>query len=82
MTENRGYMEDARYLSDEDKAKLQSLIKELADLKVEHKAFASKKSAVTEEERVIWRANSKRTNEVNIEIKDLRHKNILEAARG
>lgn len=75
-------MEDGRYLSKEDKAKLDSLIKELADLKVEHKAFASKKNTLTPEERETWRVNSKRTNEVNVEIKDLRHKNILEAARG
>lgn len=75
-------MEDGRYLSKEDKAKLDALIQELAALKVEHKAFAAKKSALTEEERETWRVNSRRTNEVNIEIKDLRHKNILEAARG
>jgi hypothetical protein len=74
-------MENGQYLSREDKAKLENLLKEVAALKKEHKAFAAKKGGLTPEERNNWRLNSVRTNEVHIEIKELRLKNILEAGR-
>lgn len=74
-------MEDGKYLSKEDKAKLEALIQELATLKVEHKGFASRKSKLTPEDRETWRLNSIRTNEVHIAIKDMRLKNILEAGK-
>lgn len=72
-------MEDGVGLSPEDKKKLEKLKEELAALKLEHKAFAKNKGGLTPEERERWRLNSLRTNEVYIEIKDLRHKNILGA---
>lgn len=75
-------MEDSQYLNPEDKIKLESLIKELAVLKAEHKSFASKKGGVSQEEREKWRLNSQRTNQVHIEIKDLRFKNVIEAGKG
>jgi hypothetical protein len=74
-------MEDGEYLSPEDKKLLEDLKVELARLKVEHKDFASRKLKITPEERELWRKNSVRTNEIYIAIKDLRHKNILEAGR-
>ncbi len=74
-------MEDARYLSDEDKKLMEDLKKELSLLKVEHKDFASRKSKLTPEDREKWRKNSTRTNEIYIAIKDLRLKNILEAGK-
>ncbi len=74
-------MEDSKYLSKEDKARMDSLTKELETLKKEHKNFAKNKGGLTPEQREVWRVNSKRTNEVHVEIKDLRHKNILEAGR-
>lgn len=74
-------MEDAQYLSKEDKAALEALKQELVKLKAEHKGFAGRKSKLTPEERETWRKNSVRTNEVHIAIKDLRHKNILEAGK-
>lgn len=75
-------MEDSAFLSKEDKDKLEALKKELVELKKEHKAFAAKKGGLSPEEREQWRANSTRTNEVYVEIKNFRHKNILEAGRG
>ena len=75
-------MEDGKFLSADDKKKLEELITELATLKIEHKAFAAKKNGLTPEDREKWRVNSTRTNNVHIEIKDLRFKNVLEAARG
>jgi hypothetical protein len=75
-------MEDAAYLSKEDKALMEGLKKELAELKAEHKNFAKNKGGLTPEQRERWRVNSQRTNEVYIAIKDLRHKNIIEAGRG
>lgn len=75
-------MEDGQWLDQTDKNKLESLKSELVKLKKEHKAFASKKSGLSAEEREAWRLNSQRTNQVHIEIKDLRLKNILEAGRG
>jgi hypothetical protein len=74
-------MEDGRYLSKEDRKKLDDLKAELVTLKAEHKNFAKNKGKLTEEDREKWRANSTRTNQVYIEIKDLRFKNILEAGK-
>lgn len=74
-------MEDGKYLEPEDKAKMESLKKELEKLKAEHKKFAKNVGSISPEEREKWRANSQRTNEVHIEIKDLRLKNILEAGK-
>jgi len=74
-------MEDNYYLNTEDKSKLSALLKELDSLKKEHKAFAAKKGGLSPEEKESWRLNSVRTNQVHIEIKDLRLKNILEAGR-
>lgn len=74
-------MEDGAHLSTEDKAKMESLKTELAALKEEHKAFAKNKNGLSQEEREKWRLNSQRTNQVYIEIKDLRFKNIMEAGK-
>lgn len=74
-------MEDAKYLSKEDKARMEDLKQELEVLKAEHKNFAKNKGSITPEQRERWRANSTRTNEVHIEIKDLRLKNIFEAGK-
>lgn len=74
-------MEDGQFLNKDDKARMESLKKELAALKAEHKDFASRKNKLTPEERETWRKNSTRTNEVYIEIKDLRFKNVLEAGK-
>ena len=74
-------MEDGQYLSKEDKKKLQDLKEELIALKAEHKNFAKNKSGLTPEDREKWRQNSLRTNQVYIEIKDLRFRNILEAGK-
>lgn len=75
-------MEDGASLSQEDKRKMESLKKELAALKAEHKAFASRKGTLSVEDKEKWRLNSQRTNQVFIEIKDLRFKNIMEAGKG
>jgi hypothetical protein len=74
-------MEDGYWLSQEDKNKMTSLKKELLQLKSEHKMFAANKGSLTSEQKEKWRVNSQRTNQVYIEIKDLRLKNILEAGR-
>lgn len=74
-------MEDGRYLSKEDRIKMDTLKKELEVLKAEHKGFAKNVGSLTPEQREKWRANSQRTNQVHIEIKDLRHKNVLEAGK-
>lgn len=74
-------MEDGRYLSKEDRQKLEDLKAELVKLKAEHKDFAKNKNGLTPEQREMWRVNSLRTNQVYIEIKDLRFKNILEAGK-
>lgn len=74
-------MEDGRWLSDEDRKHLESLKSELVKLKAEHKSFAKNKGGLSQEDREKWRVNSQRTNEVHIEIKDLRQKNILEAGK-
>ena len=72
-------MEDSKYLSKEDKDLMESLQKELKDLKAEHKDFAKNKGKLTPEQREKWRLNSQRTNEVYVAIKDLRFKNVIEA---
>lgn len=74
-------MEDGQWLSDEDKKKMDALKKELAALKAEHKNFAKNKTGLSPEDRENWRKNSQRTNEVYIEIKDLRFKNVIEAGK-
>lgn len=75
-------MEDGEWLSKEDKAKMESLKRELTALKAEHKNFAKNKGGLTPEDREKWRLNSHRTNQVYIEIKDLRFKNVMEAGKG
>lgn len=75
-------MEDGQWLSQEDKKKMEALKKELAALKAEHKSFAKNKGTISPEDREKWRLNSHRTNEIYVEIKDLRHKNIIEAGKG
>jgi hypothetical protein len=74
-------VEDSHWLSPEDKSLLEKLKKELAELKAEHKNFAKNKGGLTAEDRERWRANSQRTNQVYVEIKDLRFKNVLEAGK-
>lgn len=74
-------MEDGLFLDQEDKDKMNSLLKELEALKAEHKMFASNKSKLTAEQREKWRLNSQRTNQVHIDIKEMRIKNILEGGR-
>ena len=74
-------MEDSDSLSQEDKVKLDALKRELGKLKSEHKKFAKNKEGITPEDREKWRLNSQRMNEVYVEIKDMRVKNILEAAK-
>lgn len=74
-------MEDGYGLSAEDKVVMEGLKKELAELKAEHKKFAKNKGGLTPEDRENWRKNSQRTNEIYILIKELRHKNILEAGK-
>jgi hypothetical protein len=75
-------MEDGASLSQEDHHKMESLKKELVILKTEHKAFSSRKRILSVEEKEKWRLNSHRTNQVFIEIKNLRFKNIIEAGKG
>ena len=75
-------MEDGAFLSKEDKVKMESLKQELEALKVEHKKFAKNKGGLTIEDKEKWRLNSQRTNQVYIEIKDLRFKNVIEAGKG
>lgn len=75
-------MEDGQYLSQEDKQRMEALKKELAELKAEHKNFAKNKKGLSAEDREKWRKNSHRTNEVYVEIKELRLKNVFEAGRG
>lgn len=72
-------MEDSKYLNKEDKELMESLQKELKELKAEHKDFAKNKGKLTPEQREKWRLNSQRTNEIYIAIKDLRFKNVMEA---
>lgn len=74
-------MEDSEWLSQEDKNKLESLKSELAKLKTEHKKFAKNKNALTPEDRDKWKLNAQRTNQIYIEIKDLRFKNVMNAGK-
>jgi len=74
-------MEEGKWLGQEDKNKMTSLKKELLELKSEHKTFAANKGSLTTEQKEKWRVNSQRTNQVYIEIKELRLKNILEAGK-
>lgn len=74
-------MEDSQWLSKEDKQRMESLKKELAALKAEHKEFAKNKNGLSPEDREKWKKNSHRTNEVYLEIKDLRFKNVMEAGK-
>ncbi len=75
-------MEDSAWLSQEDKDKLEALKRELSSLKSAHKKFAKAKDSLTAEDREKWKANAHRTNQVYVEIKELRFKNIMEAGRG
>jgi hypothetical protein len=75
-------MEDGYWLSQEDKRRMEALQKELLELKAEHKNFAKNKGGLSPEDREKWRKNSHRTNEVYVEIKELRFKNVLEAGKG
>lgn len=74
-------MEDSQWLDSEDKKKLEALKKELSLLKVEHKSFAKNKNSLTPQDREKWKLNAQRTNQVYIEIKELRFKNIMEAGK-
>jgi hypothetical protein len=75
-------MEDGYWLSLEDKQKMEAFKKELESLKAAHKNFAKNKGGLSPQDRENWRVNSKRTNEVYVEIKSLRFKNIMEAGKG
>ena len=75
-------MEDSQFLSPEDKKTLEDLKQELITLKAEHKTFAANKGGLTPQDREKWRKNSHRTNQVHIQIKELRFKNVLEAGKG
>jgi hypothetical protein len=75
-------MEDSEWLSQEDKNKLDSLKRELAKLKAEHRKFAKNKGSITPEDKEKWKLNAQRTNQIYIEIKDLRFKNVMEAGKG
>lgn len=74
-------MEDGAFLSPEDKKKLNALKVELDNLKSEQGYFTKRKNGLSPEEKEKWRVISIRMNQVSIEIKDLRHKNILEAGK-
>ena len=75
-------MEDSAWLSPEDKSKLESLKSELVKLKKEHKVFAKNKDKITPEEREKWKLNAHRMNQVYVEIKEMRFRNVMEAGRG
>lgn len=75
-------MEDSEWLSDEDKKKMSNLKDELVKLKREHKAFAKSKGTLSIEDKEKWRVNSQRTNQIFIDLKDLRFKNVMEAGKG
>lgn len=75
-------MEDGYWLSEQDKKHMAALKKELIALKAEHKSFAKNKGRLSPEDREKWRINSHRTNQVYIEIKELRLKNVFEAGKG
>lgn len=74
-------MEDGKYLTKEDKKKLISLKVELDKLKVEQEYFTKRHNSLTKDEKDTWRGISRRMNEVSNELKELRHKNIIEAGK-
>ena len=74
-------MEDGEWLSQDDKNKMDSLKRELGKLKTEHKKFAKAKNTITPEDKEKWRINSQRTNQIYIEIKELRFKNLMDAGK-
>lgn len=74
-------MEDGAFLSSEDKKKLNSLKVELDNLKSEQGYFTKRKNGLSAEDKEKWRAISIRINQISVEIKDLRQKNILEAGK-
>jgi hypothetical protein len=74
-------MEDSEWLSQDDKNKLESLKSELAKLKTEHKKFAKNKNSITPEDKEKWKLNAKRTNQIYIEIKELRFQNVMNAGK-
>jgi hypothetical protein len=74
-------MEDSEWLSQADKNKLESLKNELAKLKIEHKKFAKNKATITQEDKEKWKLNAQRTNQIYIEIKNLRFKNVMNAGK-
>ena len=74
-------MEDSEWLSQEDKKKMESLKNELAKLKAEHKKFAKNIGSITSDDKEKWRLNSQRTNQIYIDIKNLRFKNVMNAGK-
>ena len=74
-------MEDSEWLSQEDKNKMESFKNELAKLKSEHKKFAKNKGSITPDDKEKWRLNSQRTNQIYIDIKNLRFKNVMNAGK-
>jgi hypothetical protein len=75
-------MEDGVWLKPEDKKKLDDLLKEFEELKAAHLKFSKPQGPLSAEDKQKWKLNSQRTAQVSLEIKDLRHKNILEGAKG
>ena len=74
-------MEDGVYLNSDDKKKLNALKVELDNLKTEQSYFTKRKNGLSVEDKEKWRAISIRINQISVEIKDLRQKNILEAGK-
>ena len=74
-------MEDGYWLNKEDAKRMEDLKKELIELKAEHKSFAKNKNGLSPEDKEKWRKNSQRTNQVYVEIKELRFKNVIEAGK-
>lgn len=74
-------MEDGAFLNSEDKKKLNALKVELDNLKSEQGYFTKRKNGLSAEDKEKWRAISIRINQISVEIKDLRQKNILEAGK-
>lgn len=74
-------MEDGAYLNSDDKKLLNALKVELDNLKTEQCYFTKRKNGLSSEDKEKWRAISIRINQISVEIKDLRQKNILEAGK-
>jgi hypothetical protein len=74
-------MEDGAYLNSDDKKLLNALKVELDNLKTEQSYFTKRKNGLSSEDKEKWRAISIRINQISVEIKDLRQKNILEAGK-